>query len=268
MAIRSNSDNNRHRLAHDIARLSAEICLAGPNDPKHMIGHGVRALAEMVDSSPMAVAWMEQPIRNNHLPRMLYFASSNGEHLPEAPDRAWFYLSPNDFLENADHNQLCFRRADTTPDEEWQRSPLAKVRTAVGLFDYVLAITSCAGHGEPRLLHVELAGRTADWRPSAHDLDLVCATSIIMRVAYIHQTVIPDEARQELLARLTPTQRQVAMLLTENISEAEIAAIVQRSPHTVHDHVKAIFRAWGVHSRPEAIVLWRYPLDPNSNDAD
>lgn len=268
MAIRSNSDNNGHRLSHDIAKLSAEICLTGPNDPRHMFERGVNVLAEMVGSSSTAIAWMELPAQKDRPLRMVHFVSSNEELIAHEVDQAWFDIGDEKSLDSVNYNQLCFRRSDRTPDGEWQRSPQAKVRAAVGLFDYVRAITSCAGHGEPRLLHVELAGRTEDWRPADYDLDLVCAASTIMCATYIHRTVIPEEARHNLLAQLTPSQRQVAMLLTENVSESEIAAIIQRSQHTVHDHVKAVFRAWGVHSRAEAIALWRYPFDPINREED
>ncbi len=268
MAIAFYSDKDRHRLAHDIAKLSAEICLKGSNDPGHMISRGVATLSDMAGSTPTAMAWMEHPTRNDRPSRMLHFVSSNGEHSPQPPGRACYCDCPVDFIENAKHDQLCFRRSDVTPDDEWRDSPMAQARAASGLYDYVRAITSCTARGEPRLLHIELAGRCADWRPSDYDLDLICAASTIMCAAYIHRKVLPDEARLDLLARLTPSQRQVAMLLTENVSEAEIASIIQRSPHTVHDHVKAVFRAWGVHSRAETIALWRHPLDPFSSDSD
>lgn len=260
------SENDRLRLAHDIATLSAEICLTGSNNPEHMIARGVQALAKIVDSSSTALAWLEEPAKNDRPPRMLHFASSNSDHLSGEPDEAWFYDCSDDSLDQTDREQLCFRRADITPDEEWRGSPLAEKRASGGLYDFVRAIASCAAHGEPRLLHIELAGLTKDWRPSDYDLDLVCAASTIMRAAYIHRKVLPDDARRDLLERLTPSQRQVAMLLVENVMETEIASIVQRSRHTIHDHIKAVFRSWKVHSRAEAIALWRHPLDPLRHD--
>jgi DNA-binding CsgD family transcriptional regulator len=40
----------------------------------------------------------------------------------------------------------------------------------------------------------------------------------------------------------------------EGRTEPEIAALLGKSPHTVHSHLKAIFRLFDVHSRSELIV--------------
>ncbi len=50
---------------------------------------------------------------------------------------------------------------------------------------------------------------------------------------------------------LTPRERQVLELLLGGDSEKLIARRLGLSPHTVHDYVKAVYRAFGVHSRSE-----------------
>lgn len=53
---------------------------------------------------------------------------------------------------------------------------------------------------------------------------------------------------------LTPAQRAVYELLLRGLSTAQIAAEQQRSEFTVRNHVKVIFKAFGVKSRPALIA--------------
>ncbi|MBV8149446.1 MAG: helix-turn-helix transcriptional regulator [Candidatus Eremiobacteraeota bacterium] len=53
---------------------------------------------------------------------------------------------------------------------------------------------------------------------------------------------------------LTPAQRAVFDLLMEGRKTAEIAKALDRSTYTVRNHVKAIFKIFGVSSRPALIV--------------
>jgi DNA-binding CsgD family transcriptional regulator len=54
--------------------------------------------------------------------------------------------------------------------------------------------------------------------------------------------------------RLGPRRRAVLVGLQTGASEKEIAAALDLSPHTAHDHVKAIYRAYGVRARPELMA--------------
>ncbi|WP_440959199.1 response regulator transcription factor [Oceanicaulis sp. LC35] len=70
--------------------------------------------------------------------------------------------------------------------------------------------------------------------------------------------------RQQMLAegvgmaseQLTPTEGQVLQGLLRGISEREIAEENSQSPHTTHDHVKRIYRKYGVSSRSALMALW------------
>lgn len=53
---------------------------------------------------------------------------------------------------------------------------------------------------------------------------------------------------------LTPSQRRVYELMLDGTPEAEIAARLDLSIHTVHTHVKAIYSRFGVHSRGELLA--------------
>jgi DNA-binding NarL/FixJ family response regulator len=53
---------------------------------------------------------------------------------------------------------------------------------------------------------------------------------------------------------LTPGQSRVFDLLLEGLAEKEIAHRLRRTSNTVHTHVKAIYRVFGVSSRPELLA--------------
>jgi DNA-binding CsgD family transcriptional regulator len=53
---------------------------------------------------------------------------------------------------------------------------------------------------------------------------------------------------------LTPAQRRVFTYLVDGIVEKRIAALLGLSRHTVHNHVRAIYRAFEVQSRPELLA--------------
>jgi DNA-binding CsgD family transcriptional regulator len=57
----------------------------------------------------------------------------------------------------------------------------------------------------------------------------------------------------ECLKALTKAQYQIVTLVVAGRSEAQIAELLCKSPHTVHTHLKAIFARLNVHSRAELI---------------
>lgn len=53
---------------------------------------------------------------------------------------------------------------------------------------------------------------------------------------------------------LTPAQLRVVPYILQGYREEEIAVLLCRSRHTIHDHVMAVYKAFGVHSRADLIV--------------
>jgi DNA-binding NarL/FixJ family response regulator len=59
---------------------------------------------------------------------------------------------------------------------------------------------------------------------------------------------------------LTSRQREIAALLVgTGLSYKQIAARLDRSEGTVRTHTERIYRAFGVHSRPELTVVLQSP---------
>lgn len=63
--------------------------------------------------------------------------------------------------------------------------------------------------------------------------------------------------RQELLARLTPAERLVALHVCDGLANKEIAHILGKSPCTVKQQLKSAFHKLGVDSRTRLMVLLR-----------
>ncbi len=53
---------------------------------------------------------------------------------------------------------------------------------------------------------------------------------------------------------LTPAQQQVLRLVLQGCDDGAIAAQLGRSPHTVHTHLKAIYKHFEVHTRVELVT--------------
>ena len=67
---------------------------------------------------------------------------------------------------------------------------------------------------------------------------------------------LPATAQPAKLELLSESQRRVLGLLLEGKAEKEVAAKLNISPHTVHNHVKEIYRKMEVNSRPELFSLF------------
>jgi DNA-binding CsgD family transcriptional regulator len=61
-------------------------------------------------------------------------------------------------------------------------------------------------------------------------------------------------SRFRIDAALSPPQRAVLALLVQGLSEADVAETSGRSYHTVHNHVRVIYRQFNVHSRSELLA--------------
>ena len=84
------------------------------------------------------------------------------------------------------------------------------------------------------------------------------------RVAIVLQPAQPAELVSLMLShfRLTPAERQVTELVLSGRSTREIADDLVVSPHTVQDHLKAVFTKAGVRSR--AATWWRGCREPSA----
>ncbi len=63
----------------------------------------------------------------------------------------------------------------------------------------------------------------------------------------------PEGQRLRLDVHLSPPQAEVLNLIADGMTEDEVANQTGRSYHTVHNHVRMIYKLYGVHSRSELL---------------
>ncbi len=116
------------------------------------------------------------------------------------------------------------------------------------------------------------AGQAVQFGTVAFELDIptgkapeVTAAPETATVSNVFAVVPPDQA----LGQLSVTERRVFDLIMRGKTEKEVARQLGVSPHTVHAHVRQIYRAFGVHSRAELLAgyLPRLPKPDRSSDA-
>ncbi len=88
--------------------------------------------------------------------------------------------------------------------------------------------------------HVGREAFTARQRRIAH--------IVLGEVDWLHYADMPGD-RGRRVPTLSPRQRVVLVLLLEGRTRGEIARLLHISPHTVHDHTKAIYRHFSVCSQ-------------------
>ncbi len=162
-------------------------------------------------------------------------------------------LSP-DLPETLPATPFAWERRDLFDDQAWQRAELRSKRTAAGLHAFAIAIAPIEGGGA--VLRVDLDATDPAWSASRTDLALLRGAARAGADMVARLFVEPDARREELLRPLGPAQRAIAPLLATGRSERDIAEQLGRSAHTVHEHAKRIYRAWGVSNRFQMRDKW------------
>ena len=136
-------------------------------------------------------------------------------------------------------------RGDLVDDRRWDRSLLANERyRAHGCDDFVFSMAPVTKLGVISAIGIYRSpGRRFGPRER-------------LWIELLHEELDRDWQRAVHGAgpRLTARQRQVLDQLTQGASEKELAYELGVSAHTVHDHVKAIYRAFGARSRGELLA--------------
>lgn len=89
---------------------------------------------------------------------------------------------------------------------------------------------------------------------SPQERDFVFRALRGIRWFYKHQML--GEGAGVASSSLTATEQLVLQGLLQGLTEKQIAEENNQSPHTTHDHVKRIFRKYGVSSRSSLMALW------------
>lgn len=133
-------------------------------------------------------------------------------------------------------------RDSVITDRHWDRSACANDRfRPLGCDDFVMSMMPVPALGVISSMEM-YRGRGARFSERERTL-----------LQLLHEELAHDWNRidRDEGARLTPRQRQVLARLMSGASEKELAFELNVSPHTVHEHIKALHRAYGARSRGE-----------------
>ena len=153
-------------------------------------------------------------------------------------------------------------RSRLFPANTWATSRYKALCAEPGVQDFARAVHAAGSDPIRRWIVVEAQGYDAGWKAD-HETRRVLgvATQAVTR-AYGHLFIQPEELRESLTRRISPAGRPVLPLLAQGLSEPEIGTRVHRSAHTVHDHVKQIYRTLGVSNRFELRDVWFGDREP------
>lgn len=93
-------------------------------------------------------------------------------------------------------------------------------------------------------------------RPPFTEAERDAVAYTLRGIKWFHRQLMLSHGVLVAATTLTPTERTVLHLLLTGLSEKQIAAELERSPHTVHECITAIFRKFGVNNRAALMALW------------
>lgn len=140
-------------------------------------------------------------------------------------------------------------RRQIVSDKEWYQHPVVRqYRLERGIDHFLYSIYPLDG---PEVISgvglYRKRGReefTARHRRIAH--------IVLSEVKWLHYAGLPPD-RGGGVPALSPRRRMVFVLLLEGRTRAQIARLLNISPHTAHDHTKAVYRHFEVSSQLELI---------------
>lgn len=144
-------------------------------------------------------------------------------------------------------NSVCMSRQRLVGDRKWESSDFHKRICRPANVDHPFySLLTDPQHERASLL--TLFG-------SAHSPPLPRHTTTLhMLHAYARYALgLSTPTGADAISQLSPRQRETLDILLCGHSEKQIAAKLSRSVHTVHTHVKAIYRVFGVSTRAELL---------------
>lgn len=155
-------------------------------------------------------------------------------------------------------------RQQLVPDAQWYSHPaVTRHRLQQGIDHFVYSIyplddpAVCSAIGLFR--HY---GRTP-----FSERDARIAHIVLSEVRWLHYAELPGD-RGRRVPQLSPRQRVVLIMLIEAHDKDDIARLLHISPHTVKDHIKAIYDHFGVSSQLELIRRFRFGDDADRSAID
>lgn len=145
-----------------------------------------------------------------------------------------------------------YRREELVDDDRWYRSPYVQQRHLAMGVDH--AVYSAMSFDRSRLLTAMGLFRMQGDRRRFTDRERVLLRMFHSQAQWLYDCEPPTEGGSPIRVVLSPRQKQTLRLLLGGDAEKQIATKLTLSRHTVHEHVKAIYRSIGVSSRGELLA--------------
>ena len=241
-----------------VYRLVNSVCEVSGN-PRAWTDRLMRGLSEMFSARVVGLAWAhlpEQPGAFNRGEVELHYGFTEEE------SRAWaaYYWQPgngyrSEFLRRLVNIRARFvtvRRQDLMDDDEWYALPEVQgVRRALNvdenLSSFFVAVSA------RRLFGIGIHRAWGEPRFTVEERQALRLLHLELARAWRHRLAGPADM-DSAIARLPERLRQVLWLLCLGRSEKEVAAELNLSPRTVHNHVSRLHLELAVHSRGELLA--------------
>jgi DNA-binding CsgD family transcriptional regulator len=145
---------------------------------------------------------------------------------------------------------ITVKRCDVLDDRRWYRSSHVQDYRRAGDCDDFIYAGQLLARTEMRGISLHRPWGERQFRPR----DVALVDAFTRESMWLHRPPAPA-GLERLATELTPRLRDVLRQLARGLSEKQIAGELRISPHTVHDHVKALHRRLGVSSRGELLAL-------------
>jgi DNA-binding CsgD family transcriptional regulator len=140
------------------------------------------------------------------------------------------------------------RRDEVVDDRRWYESEFVADYLSLARIDH--GVYSAIGRPGPDSIHGLACFRPAGDRPFS---DEEC--HLIHLVHEQWSWLCRDRKRVKVPPGLRPRERETLQLLLQGMSEKEAADRMAVSPHTLHQYVKTLYRAYGVSSRAQLLAV-------------
>lgn len=229
-------------------------------NPEQWLTQTCAQLVDLVEGRAAALACLRSAASFDEALRLLH-AGAAGMPSPEAREASLAALAKGDAAPTTGiagglGAARALARSQIMSDRVWQASGERRARMAIGLFEFARASAAVDLVDGPGLLTIQLDGLTAQWRPDDLTLAALEAVAPAMARGYLKRFIAPERRKRQLLDRLSDSQKLIAPLLASGLTEREVAERLERSMHTIHEHTREIYRAFGVRSRMELRDLW------------
>lgn len=143
----------------------------------------------------------------------------------------------------AEKRAITRSREQLIDDESWNSSPLSATWRRIGLDDFIIGAYPVGDAG-----HSAIGLHRRQGKPRFTAQELAAVHAVVESVGWLHKASGYVDAASHVLD-LSPRERQVIMYLINGDSRKAVARKLHLSEHTITDHLKEIYRKFGVRSR-------------------